>query len=348
VAVVETDDPAGNAPEPDQDVATHLDVSADTEVTDPTEISVEVQVSTLASKGITPPTEAAILHYANGNWTELDTDVTIRGGTATLTATTQYGLSPFAIAEGEQTTTEPNEGSPGGGGAGGAANFITEERAVTERLPTGPTRSVTIDFGQAISGAVDVEPIDGLPAGADASGPVVGAVDVSVPESATDQGATVELTVDRTAVDAVGADASDIGVVHYDDGRVETLPTDVESVTEDTVTLSADASSFSPFAVVVQEEVAAETTTPAGATTPTPGSTPTAEPTSTPPAEDGATPTAGASGPQEPVAEGEPAAQGTPVPPSEPGGFGLAGLLGAIALVVLSITGVTLYRRRIQ
>ena len=175
VTVGEASAPTGSAQgsEPENDVATYLNVSADSEVDDSVDISVTVEKSTLSDAGIATE-DAVILHYVDGAWTELETTPSTGGGTVTLTATAT-GLSPFAVGaaaadpaggggdtggvdDGDDGT---NGGSAGGGGGGVAApefavSDLTPQTATVEQGET-VTVTATVDSDSLLEETQDVE-----------------------------------------------------------------------------------------------------------------------------------------------------------------------------------------------
>ena len=98
VTVEEVEEPTGDAPEPDEEVAAYVDISADTDVD--AEAEIEVTVSDSVLEGLDDPT---LFHYVDGSWEELET--TVDGNTLSATAS---GLSPFAVGDtgGDETEDE--------------------------------------------------------------------------------------------------------------------------------------------------------------------------------------------------------------------------------------------------
>ncbi|OYR62528.1 hypothetical protein DJ83_05175, partial [Halorubrum ezzemoulense] len=113
VSVTESSSPTGGAPTPDNSVATYLDISGDSSVSEDTEVTVTISQSRLDEVGIATE-NAVLLHYVDGAWKQLATDATPTNGDVRLTATSS-GLSPFAVAE-SSTTDEDDDDSSGGGG----------------------------------------------------------------------------------------------------------------------------------------------------------------------------------------------------------------------------------------
>jgi len=116
VTVSQSDSPTGGAPAPSgKKVATYLDISPDSPVNDDVEVTTTVPQSTLTNAGL-GPSNATLLHYVDGSWTEVDTSASVSGKRVTLTGTAS-GLSPFAI--GEKSSTNNNNNNNNGGGGGG-------------------------------------------------------------------------------------------------------------------------------------------------------------------------------------------------------------------------------------
>lgn len=155
--------------------------------------------------------------------------------------------------------------------AGGSADLDSEGRA-TVNLGTDEVSSVSVDLGAGTSGTVNVRQTSGpsgsAPAVAERS--VAAYLDISAPSGSS---GTVEITVSQSALDNAGISASDATILHYTDGSWNPLTTSADT-SGNGVTLTADVSGFSPFAVAGQEQ----TTTPTPTETPT---TPTATPTPT-------------------------------------------------------------------
>jgi surface glycoprotein (TIGR04207 family)/PGF-pre-PGF domain-containing protein len=322
VTVAEASAPTGDAPEPDNDVATYLDVSADRSVSDEVEVSVTVPSSTLGTAGIEPES-AALLHYVDGEWTELDTEVTTGGGTVTLTGTAS-SLSPFAVG----ARSEPAGGGGGGGGGGVDGEIAVAQTRVTESFSGATAERAAVEFGDPVTGSVSIEALDTLPAGVTApDGAVIAAVEITTPDVADGRDSTVEITVPR---DDIGADATaeDFRIVRLE-GAAEPEPLDTEVVEsgDRSVTVAAETAGFSVFAVVEPAATAAASTA-TGTPTPEPTATgtPTPEPTAT------GTPTP------------EPTATGTSTPePTTGGGPGF----GPVAALLAFVAGVVaLIRRR--
>lgn len=325
VTVGEASEPTGNAQgsEPDTDVATYLDVSADQEVDDSVDISVTVKLSILSDAGIATE-NATILHYVDGTWTELETTSSTSGGTVTLTATAST-LSPFAV--GAAKAEPAGSGSGGSGSVNGA--LVVGDTSVTERLSMGPVQEVTVRFEEATTGSVQIQAVDGFPASAPLSEKqVFSTIEIAPPEEAANAPGSVEVTISQAAVSDAGAEPSELQLVRYNEnsGEIETLSTDIVSADEQSVVLSAETPGFSVFGVVISEQMTA-TTTPAATTTPEPTETPsqteTAVPTDTPAGEPTAT---------EQMTETQ--------PPTEGGGPGFGVSIAVIALITAALLAV--------
>ncbi len=316
VTVGEASSPSGNAQgtEPENDVATYFDISADQTVDESVDISVIVKTSTLSNAGIATE-DAVILHYVDGAWTELETTSSVSGGTVTLSATAT-SLSPFAVGA-----------TAGGGGGGGTSGVLAiDDTSVTERLGTGPVQQVTVNFEEATSGTVEIKAVDDFPAGAPAiDQQVLARVDISPPRDAANAPGTVELTVSRTAVTDAGADPSELQIVRYNQnsGEIETLTTDVAGRDDQTVTVSADTPGFSVFGITVAEQ---GTVTAAQTATATPEPTATATQTAPEPPTD--TPTA-ESTPTETAPETQ--------TPTEGGGPGFGAIVAIVTLIAFAL-----------
>jgi len=323
VTVGEASAPTGSAQgsEPENDVATYLNVSADSEVDDSVDISVTVEKSTLSDAGIATE-DAVILHYVDGAWTELETTPSTGGGTVTLTATAT-GLSPFAVGA---AAADPAGGGSDTGSLSG--EIAAGDTSVTERISLGPVREVTVGFAEATTGSVRIERVDGFPVSAPTPDrQVLSTIDIAPPAEAANAPGSVEVTISRTAVSDAGTSPSELRFVRYDesDDELETLNTDVVSADEQTIVLSADTPGFSVFGVVVAEQTTA-TATPTATTTPGPTATVSRTETATPtrtPVEESTSPDAATETP-------------TPTEGSGPGFGAIVAVLSLIAAALLA------------
>ncbi len=283
VTVAEASAPTDDAPAPETDVATYLDIAADRSVSDTVDISVTVPSSALEDAGIEPG-DATILHFVGGSWTELDTRVSTGGGTVTLTATASR-LSPFAVGAAAA-------GAAGGGGGGVDGAVVYAETRVSEETLGGVVERAVVEFDEPVTGTVTIRSIDSLPAGVSRpEGETLAAVEIGPPESADDRASTVEITLAR---DAIGATATpeDLRLVRLSESD-EPRRLDTEVVTSDgsTATLAAETSGVSVFAVVRPTATATATATATPTARRTPTATATATATATPTAATAATPT---------------------------------------------------------
>ena len=118
---------------------------------------------------------------------------------------------------------------------------FTEETpiaAITWETAEIPGELVTVDTYDQPPETVPVVP-----------GDVLSISDVSVPENATDQPATIRYRADKTAVDDVAATSEEVTIVRLIDDRWEPLETTVTDETNDTVTLEAETPGFSYVAI---------------------------------------------------------------------------------------------------
>jgi PGF-CTERM protein len=118
---------------PVNSVSTYLDISPDTSVSNQVTITVTVPESTVS--GVENPT---LYHNPSGSsgWEELSTTETPAAGSRVqLTATTDNGLSPFAIAESTSTSGSTGGGSSGGGSGGGSGGAASDGFTVSELTP---------------------------------------------------------------------------------------------------------------------------------------------------------------------------------------------------------------------
>ncbi|WP_241996853.1 PGF-pre-PGF domain-containing protein [Halorubrum sp. SD626R] len=260
VTVGEASAPTGNAQgsEPDTDVATFLDISADQEVDTSVDISVTVKSSTLSNAGVATE-NAVILHYVDGAWTELETKSSTNGGTVTLTATAS-SLSPFAVGAAK---AEPSGGGDGGGSNFGGV-FAAGDRSVSQRVYSGLIEEIRAEFTEPTTGAVTMQTVDGFPTAAPTpDGQVVSTFEITPPDDVANDPGTVGLTISRSAIDNANADPSDIQLVRYDDSSnsIDELATNVVSESGETIVLSAETSGFSTFGVVIADQQPTETET---------------------------------------------------------------------------------------
>ena len=170
---------------------------------------------------------------------------------------------------------------------------------------TGATSvSVTVP---GVSGQATVEELPELPADVPApAGQYISAVDISAPDPAEGESATVSISISQSRLDELGVSAEQLVIQHYRDGVWETLETGAETKNGEVV-LSAETTGFSPFAVTTQEQ--AQVTTTAADTTAQPDET------------------------------AEPATQATTTsPPSDDGGAGPL-LIAGVIIVVLALVG---------
>lgn len=133
---------------------------------------------------------------------------------------------------------------------------------------TNGTSVEEIRFGdEAVSGNVTVSDLSNDPEETGPSpGTSVAAVEISVPDEATDTPATVRVNVDRERVDAANADAEDLRVHRYTDGEWQPLESEVVEETDDGVVLEADTPGFSYFSVSAVSEPSAAIDAPAEVT----------------------------------------------------------------------------------
>jgi PGF-pre-PGF domain-containing protein len=110
--------------------------------------------------------------------------------------------------------------------------------AITWETPDIPGELVTVDTYS--------QPPETVPA---VPGDVLSISDVTVPENATDQPATVRYRVEQEALDNVSATSEEATIVRLSDDRWESLDTTVTDETNGTVTLEAATPGFSYIAV---------------------------------------------------------------------------------------------------
>ena len=291
VTTVESDGPTGAASEPTAEqadsVSVYADISADQAVNEDVTVTL-----TVADAEVDDIDRTRILHYVNGEWTELETSAQrTSNGTVRLEATTD-SLSPFAVAQ------IADEDDDSGGNSGSSASsrdsgpIVAGEDSVSERISASAISEIRATFDGSTTGFVSISSVSELPSGAPAtSGTLIAAIDISPPEDVADSPGTVELTVSRPAIEGAGADPSELRIVRYNEtaGELDTLDTDVVSESNSTVVVAADTPGFSVFGVVADQDTqATATSTPTPTVTPT--RTPTAAPTQTPTASSTSTP----------------------------------------------------------
>jgi PGF-pre-PGF domain-containing protein len=285
---------------------------------------------------IDDPNDTQVWRYAGGGsgYQPLATQVqSVTERRVRLTFETP-GFSVFVIGD-PATETAGDESGSGGRSAGIEESILTAEGSVTQQLYDGTARQVTVAFDRPTTGTVSVEAVGGLPAAApEPDGRTVAAVEVSVPDEATDRPATVEVTVPRTAVESAGVEPSALRVVRFDGGGgIDGLGTDVVAADDETVVVAAETPGFSTFAVIAPNQPAARTTGAVPTATPTASSTPTATPPPT------ATPTATA------TAASTDRTEATPTPDPTAGDGAGFGPLIALAALLTAAAAATVRRR---
>ncbi|CCC39639.1 probable secreted glycoprotein [Haloquadratum walsbyi C23] len=222
---------------------------------------------------------------------------------ATRSDTVDVNAAPEPPEDDDDDAAGGGGGGGGGFGVSGLANPNqlggVQRQAVSQTVSitdigqkNDQVRSVGIDFNQQAVGTVSVTALDDPPA--DTNYPQqratpLTAVDVTVPDAAENQPATVRIAVDRDLVQDTRAAPGDLQVERFDNGQYTVLQTSVADVTADEVVLEANTPGFSVFAVTVPKP--GQQVTPTPTPTPTPTQTPTPAPDETPTTTETETPT---------------------------------------------------------
>ncbi|AUV82566.1 hypothetical protein C2R22_13725 [Salinigranum rubrum] len=292
----------------DREDPLYLDIEVPEELRDhQSTIDVTVRKSSLAGLA---PDEVSLWHYTEGRWTELDTRIRSQNATHVTYVATTGGFSPFAIAQGSGPTgtvtpePEPEEPDSGpsvssGSGGGGVSTGSRTLFSVTKLLYGGTSidfdvgqssealQRVSLTFSEETAGQTAIGERDRPRADTDYPrnyDTVLTVVDTTPPNQVADRPGTVTLVLKRSAVDATGVAADSLRIQQYDEGSGtwQTFATDVVAADDETVTLSADVSTFGTFLVSTAETTASTSaTTDESTDEPTATLTPTAEPLQT-------------------------------------------------------------------
>jgi PGF-pre-PGF domain-containing protein len=274
VSVVSADKPTGSASTPSQQTATYLDIATNQSISDDITITVNISRSTLESAGI-DPSDAVILHYDNGAWRELDTDVSASENTVRLTSTVD-DLSPFAVAPAAPPDDAGDDDGGGDVGDGASEEIATGERRITQEFWIGAMEKVGLEYEEPVDGIFTLERQEDLPVGAPSpDGNVVAVANVEPPSDLGDRQATLEFTLARSEIGQSVEDTQLVIVrVDADDEKLTRLDTKVVESTDESVTVATTLDSFSTFAVIVADvesptptETDTDTTTAAKTTT---------------------------------------------------------------------------------
>jgi PGF-CTERM protein len=269
--------------------AVNMTVSAET-VTEGTPVEINYSVTNLGAEPATQPVvgtrngtrlfETNVSLSANETTTE----------NATYTpGSDDVGIIALAVETETSTDTEivtvvaetDNDGSSsGGGGSGGAlrqpssdgpekpegtsvvnsvsqtvADFNSDVEGTTVIIPE--TRLETIGFSKEdLSGSVDVFELNETPEYApelDDDQPFVTGFVIDVNSGLTDESATLTATIPSEQVEAAGADADELVVLHLHNGEYEQLETNVEG--DGDLTVSAETPGFSTFIISTGDQV---------------------------------------------------------------------------------------------
>lgn len=189
---------------------------------------------------------------------------------------------------------DDSDGSDGGSSSGDGGDAQLSERSITDVRPGANGTTVAfpgndiaeITFAtENASGTVTIEEFETLPSSAPPLAedrPVVGVVDISVPDDLANTSATIVIELPVERFEEVGLAPEEAVVLRGTDGGYETLSTGIE-VDDGVVSLTAETDGFSPFVVTNAQQTA----TPTDEVTPTPTDDDPAEPTATPTDEPG-------------------------------------------------------------
>jgi PGF-CTERM protein len=212
------------------------------------------------------------------------------GLTLEVTDTSDDGSDPDDDDDG----SDGSDGGGGGSSSGGGGDAQLSERSITDVRPGANGTTVAfpgndlaeITFAtENASGTVTIEEFETLPSSAPPLAedrPVVGVVDISVPDDLANTSATIVIELPVERFEEVGLAPEEAVVLRGTDGGYETLSTGIE-VDDGVVSLTAETDGFSPFVVTNAQQTA----TPTDEVTPTPTDDDPAEPTATPTDEPG-------------------------------------------------------------
>ena len=206
----------------------------------------------------------------------------------------ENGLT-FEVTDSSEDGGDPDDDSDssssssgGGGDAQPSERSITDVRpganGTTVAFPGNDLAEITFATENA-SGTVTIEEFETLPSSAPPLAedrPVVGVVDISVPDDLANTSATIVIELPVERFEEVGLAPEEAVVLRGTDGGYETLSTGIE-VDDGVVSLTAETDGFSPFVVTNAQQTA----TPTDEVTPTPTDDGPAEPTATPTDEPG-------------------------------------------------------------
>jgi len=263
-------------------------------VGDPTEFTVTVEVDEdafePASDGKDYAVDGSVVTDTNGysvfNLNQITTNFAATGEgngfTFEVTDSSEDGGDP------DDDSDSSSSSSGGGGDAQPSERSITDVRpganGTTVAFPGNDLAEITFATENA-SGTVTIEEFETLPSSAPPLAedrPVVGVVDISVPDDLANTSATIVIELPVERFEEVGLAPEEAVVLRGTDGGYETLSTGIE-VDDGVVSLTAETDGFSPFVVTNAQQTA----TPTDEVTPTPTDDDPAEPTATPTDEPG-------------------------------------------------------------
>jgi hypothetical protein len=188
---------------------------------------------------------------------------------------------PSASLDPEPDDSETSDGSDsggsGGGGGGGGGGIVSNDETtegpspvsstsaeITDSDPTeegttvavGETSVSSITFSEGTTGTVEIndygtQPPPDSPDPGDR--PIISGVTITVPDTAANSPATIELSLDSDVVASSGTDPSELVVLRGVDDEYQVLPTTVAE-RGDTITVTAETPGFSTFLVSTEEQ----------------------------------------------------------------------------------------------
>lgn len=238
-----TSNPVNTAPPSDSNVQQYVDITPQKSSGEDVEVNEEVDVKpTVSDSAINNLDDPTLIHFVDGSWTRLETEVV--GNTLSATAS---GLSPFAVGEAESTTDpddgDPDDGSSTGPGPGPGPGPGTDEEGDDEApsveeiestldlvVPTTETSTEITDADPETPGVtVDTTETEQVNSVTFENEEVTGSVEITEYIDPPEQ---VKTEITEAIVAAGAVDTSDVTGDGGDDGSGGTATVNIISVTD--------------------------------------------------------------------------------------------------------------------